>query len=186
MPPTRVSEMISDTWASSAAGTGLPTTCTVVSEGSLAAAAAAVVGDSNPAEQVAQVMVENYPGRADPSALPGADARRRGRAVMPAAGRGVADVAAGTADRLRRPVHLVGRQSQRRRPHPDDSERVAHASGGGSGGDPRHVRPGDTRTNELSVSCLGIGERSKLLTTEPDRTGQDPDDLQPVPSIPWP
>ena len=45
MPPPLVAEIMADLWARHAAGTGLPATCTVVSERSLAAAAAALIGD---------------------------------------------------------------------------------------------------------------------------------------------
>ena len=62
MPPERVAEMIADTWKHRAGSTDLPTTCTVVSERSLTAAALAVVGDEDSAGQTASMVAKRYQG----------------------------------------------------------------------------------------------------------------------------
>ena len=61
MPPERVAEMMADTWAIRAGGTGLPTTCTVVSERSLMTSALAVVGDEDTAKHPA-LVTKHYQG----------------------------------------------------------------------------------------------------------------------------
>ena len=62
MPPSRVAEMIADIWASSATGTSLPTTCTVVSERSLVGAAMALVGDDSPETEDGLLVARRYLG----------------------------------------------------------------------------------------------------------------------------
>ena len=62
MPPERVAEMITSIWSSRAAGTSLPTTCTVVSERSLTATALALVGDEDNGKRDAPIVARHYQG----------------------------------------------------------------------------------------------------------------------------
>lgn len=61
VPPERVAEMLAEAWAQRAARTGLPTSCTVVSERSLAAAGLAMLG-ANQAPDAAIEVTSGYQG----------------------------------------------------------------------------------------------------------------------------